>query len=117
MRSLLLAVLLLFSAECRASDPIDNLLKTLDPYGLWTNGAFQPIVLPVSASPRQVVAEYLSRDHFEPYSVVEIREINVSSYKYFAALINSNMGRKIILFKYLGSSTGTGWWARMYDAK
>ena len=115
MRPLFLVVLLFFSVVCSASDDIDSFISKLSPFGIWENGIFIPILLSESASPQQVVTEVLSKYHFDKYSIVEIKDVTINSMKYSAALIDTNRGRKIMLVRYYGGSSG--WWNKMFDAK
>lgn len=113
MRSLLLATLLLFCTICSASDSIDEIINTLDSHGLWTNGMFQPIMLSVSASPKQVATEYLNRAHLDKSNIIEIRDVTISSMKYYAVLIDSSLGEKVVILQYQGLKSG--WWSKEFS--
>lgn len=115
---LFLAVLLMFSGTCSASDAIDDLvnsLNKLNSYGLWSNGIFNPILLPESASIQQVATKFLGDYHYEKYSIVEIKDVTIDSAKFSAVLIETSRGREIVLFRYMRGDNG--WWSKMFYAK
>ncbi|MBU1631113.1 MAG: hypothetical protein KKD89_00905 [Candidatus Omnitrophica bacterium] len=50
------------------------------------------------------------------YRIIQIRKVKIRGSlpdDYFAALIDSDLGKKIALFQYQG--TAVGWWTRVYD--
>jgi hypothetical protein len=118
MRSTLFAIIAVLLVGCvTMPDPIDRLVASLSlSHGLWTNGIFLPVGLPVTASARDVVSKVLERQ-FSSCKILKIRQVSipfgVSSELYTAALIQTGAGEKIVLIKYEAG----GWWNRIYDAK
>ena len=103
------------------SDAIDNLVHKLnsDTSGLWVNGGYPNLELPEDAQPDQVVARAIQLTGFDEgpisrYDILEVRSVtlNTGMGNYSAALIDSNLGPKIILFRYEGKAIG--WWTRFY---
>jgi hypothetical protein len=117
MRSIFFIIAALLVGCATTPDPIDRLVTSLSPsHGLWTNGLFQPVRLPSTASAEDVISKVLERQ-FSSYTVLKIRQVSipfgVSSELYTAALVQTSAGQKIVLIKY----ETEGWWNRIYDAK
>lgn len=104
-------------------DPIDNLIATLAKQPLWQNGAYPIILLPQSATSPEVIDQCIKmvgfdQGHIKTYKIIEIREIDIpNSYPphHCAALIDSDLGGKIVLFRY--ENPKIGWWSRVFDVK
>ena len=116
-RLLLLTLLVYGLTASAATDPIDRLVSSLPSNGLWINGLFPKITLPDTANPSQVVAACMVNAHIERYSILAVRNVTIAgvSERYVAALVDSNVGQKVVLLRY--SSPDIGWWTRVYDAK
>lgn len=104
----------------QAHDPIATLANTLKASrGLWINGLVQLIRLPEYASPKDLLEQAISQSSFHEgkiasYRILESRkiELNAGLTGYSAALIDSNLGQKIFVFKYEGEQQ---WWNRFYE--
>jgi len=106
-----------------AADPIDKLVTQYNAsYGLWSNGTYPIIDLPPDATPKEVLAQSVKmcgfdQGHITTYKIRELRELtklNVgeSEPPYMAALVESNLGTKIFLFRPLRNNQ---WWVRFCD--
>ncbi|MEW6009112.1 MAG: hypothetical protein AB1629_05730 [Candidatus Omnitrophota bacterium] len=104
--------------ENEVADPIDKLVSQLSNDPLWRNGLFPIINLPKTAKHSEVIAECFKmtgfdQGHIKDYKIIEIRKVKISGSlpdDYFAALVDSNLGKKIVLFQY-----NNGWWTRVYN--
>ncbi len=104
------------------NDPIDMLVQKLnvDTHGLWVNGLYPDIELPEDAKPEEVIAQAFKmigfdKGHIKTYQVSKIRRVNLNAHgweKCSAAIIESDLGKKILLFKY---EEKLRWWTRFYD--
>jgi hypothetical protein len=119
MRSIFFAITFGLLVGCATtSDPIDRLVTSLSSsHGLWTNGLFQPVSLPATASTRDVISKVLERQ-FHSYQLLKIRQVAIPfgagySESYTAALVRIDSGEKIVLIRYEAG----GWWNRIYDTK
>jgi hypothetical protein len=104
-----------------ADDPISKQIASFDPYGLWTNGTSPKIDLPATASTEEVLTAMFGRvgfdkGHVKTHRVAEEREVHVGKdpTAYRAVLVETDLGRKVVLLRY--ESPATGWWTRAYDA-
>jgi hypothetical protein len=87
---------------------------------LWQNGAFPVIDLPETAPNADIIEQCLKmtgfdQGHIKTYKIIEIKKVNIRGSlpnDYFAAIIDSDLGEKIVLFQYR-----SGWWTRVYDQK
>lgn len=121
MRLALLSIIALWLAGCATTpDPIDRLVKDLYSSGLWQNGSFPVINLPATASTEDVVCKVLELDRqVTNYYIVKVRHVSIHSdflHLYTAVIVQTNLGEKIVLFKYEGQTHGF-WWSRVYEAK
>jgi hypothetical protein len=101
--------------------PVDRLVKDLrSSSGLWQNGTFPDINLPRTASTEEVLCKALEGDRqVTNYSIVKVRHVSIHSdflHLYTEVIVQTNLGEKIVLFKYEGQTHGF-WWSRIYDAK
>jgi hypothetical protein len=114
-----------FKTKCLlgSSDPIDRLVADFsNSHGLWQNGLYPMLGLPDSAALEQILERTFQktgfdRGHVSSYKVLEVRQVHIPGSlpdRYTAALVQTDLGEKIVLFKYLGQ-TG-GWWSRVYEA-
>ena len=97
-----------------AVDPIDQLVTRLSSDPMWQNGASAILDLRETASPEQIVKRVIEmtgfdRGHIKSYTILKIREVQIHGGSFSAALVQSDMGEKIVLF------TKGGGWSRVYD--
>lgn len=101
------------------SDPIAELAKRLSQDLLWHNGLFPELKLPANASAEEVVEQVFRMTGFakgrvSTYKLIEVRKVAISGEEFSAALAETDIGEKIVLFRY--SPDGRIWWSRVYDA-
>jgi hypothetical protein len=101
-------------------DAIDELLERLSKTsGLWINGVSPILESPKDASHAEVVAEMFTKISFDEgrvneHTIVEKRKVTIPSGgldQYIATIVDTNLGRKIVLLQYQQSA---GWWTRIY---
>jgi hypothetical protein len=105
-------------------DPISRLVDRLSrSNGLWINGASPVLDLPDAASTEQLLQRVFERTGFDAgrvtaHTLLTVRDVRIPvgsvSETYTAALVDTNLGRKIVLLQH-ATPTG-GWWSRAYDA-
>ncbi len=105
------------------SDSIDRLVQKLnsDIGGLWINGTYPIIRLPANAKAEEVLAQAVKMTGFDKgniktYKIRKVRRIKLNAIgmeNCSVALVESDLGTKIFLFRYEGK---TSWWTRFYDA-
>jgi hypothetical protein len=83
-------------------------------------GMYSPMRLPRTASPEQLIARIIETTSFaggkvKTYQAAEVRMVRISGVPYTAVLIETNVGRKIVLLRY--EEHVAGWWSRIYDVK
>jgi hypothetical protein len=116
---------------CSPRDPIDRLMAEL-PHQVFSH-PFVPIELPEAATAEQLISALAKRGieelgHFEfaSFRIVEKRVTNVPQEvqgkppveNYLAVLLDTNLGRRIVLFQPLRSKgEWRGWSYWIYDAK
>ena len=103
------------------TDPIDTLAKRLSATsGIWVNGLSPALELPESASSEEIVAKFFQSVSYDEgpvtrHQILETRPVQITDTlpnpKYTAVLVDTNLGRKVLLYQY---SVG-GWWTRVYD--
>ena len=112
---------------CAPKDPIDRLIVRLEAETKiisLTTYPFQPIDLPATASPTQLVAALSNRGDFRKQyaattvKIVKIREVQTPADARFgksstAVLLDSDAGQKIVLFQPMNS----GCYFRIYDSE
>ena len=104
------------------TDSIALLVSHLSASPLWENGIFPTLKLPAGATIETVVAECLhstgfDAGHIKSYQIIKKEDVTIPAVggkNYTAVLIESDLGRKIVLLTYLG--TDLGWWSRVFDA-
>ena len=118
--SVVLAHLLSWAGEIQKPDSIDWLVAKLVSSGGWESGIVSSVHLPESAVAERIVSSAFSLSwEFKGHAigkVVEIRQVQFPhiSKVYQAALVETDAGRKIVLFTYQRGNIG--WWFRIYDA-
>jgi hypothetical protein len=104
------------------TDPIEALARRLNSDPLWPNGEAPTISLLSNAAPKEVVASAVKmwgfdRGHIKTYQILEVRNIQLAAMPgCSAALVRSDLGTKILLFRYERHDKMSFWWARFYDA-
>ena len=102
-------------------DPIDALVRELNAsHGLWINGLYPIIELPPDAKPNEVLDQAIQlvgfdQGHIQSYRIQEVREVQLNTGQmetFGAALIQTNLGPKIFVFK---PEKENRWWTRFYD--
>ena len=127
MKALSIIAVLIILAGCAGSnapahDPIDELVQRLDSQGkrFWANKAYPVIEFPPDAAPKDVLAKAVTmwgfdKGQIKEYRILEVREVQfsrVTEDPYFAGLIDSDLGMKILLFK---PKEDNRWWTMVYD--
>lgn len=118
----LISLYVLVLSGCTHNDPIERLMTQV-PFEDCASYMFQPVSLPVTASPQQVIAALSKRgtfryDQITNFTILEVRKVHsqqegAKSVFYSAVLIDSNLGRKIVLLQ----PENIGWYYKIYDAK
>jgi hypothetical protein len=103
------------------TDPIISLVKRLsaDRSGEWVNGLYPRLDLPATASVYEVLDRMFQRAPFDEgyvkeYRIVEMRRVVIAGLRsepYTAAIVDTNFGRKIVLFR----RERLDWWTRIYE--
>ncbi len=124
MRVALLPILATLLVGCATtSDPVDRLVTKLSSsHGLWRNGEFPSLGLPATASTEQLVSRLFQMTGFDrgqvtTHRILKVRKVRIPGDLpdiYTAVVIDTDLGRKIVLLKYEGPAAG--WWSRVYDA-
>lgn len=117
------AIGILVLLAMKNADPIDQLVADLSQKPLWSNGTFPIVPLGEKAAPADVFrksfeSSYLAEGRIEKFKILEIRKVRIGKLapeNYRAALVSTEFGRKIVLYRYEGA--GTGWWTRVFDAR
>lgn len=103
-------------------DAIDQLVTKLSAtHGLWINGVSPILALPASASVEQVLVRVFEmtgfdRGHVTSHQMLTSRKIEIAggpTGSYTAVLVDTNLGRKIVLLQRAERSTD--WWSRVYE--
>lgn len=117
------AVAFMALAGMKKVDLIDQLLAELSQKPLWSNGTFPIVPLGEKAATADVFRKsfestYLAEGRIERFKILEIRKVRIGKLapeNYRTALVSTEFGRKIVLYRYEGA--GTGWWTRVFDAR
>ena len=101
-------------------DSIDHLVARLSANPLWQNGRSPAIDLPEHASAEQVVAKVFEMISFDKgkvtkHRIVKVRRVEIQRSPYTAALVETELGEKVVLFGFVGGRLG--WWSRVFDAE
>ena len=102
-------------------DPIIALVERLsaDRSGDWVNGLYPRLDLPATATVEAVFDRMFQRSPFNEgfvsdYTIVEMRPVVIEGLRpepYTAAIVDTNLGRRIILFR----RERLDWWTRIYE--
>jgi hypothetical protein len=123
-RSILFAIIGALLVGCGNSpDPIDRLVRDYSANGMWKSGIFPILGLSQTANQEQVIKRALEMHGYDlkqvrSCKILRIRRVYISpSYPedtgLFAALIQMDVTKKIVLFKF----EGNGWWNRVCAIK
>ena len=118
----LISLSVLVISGCRRADPIERLMSQV-PFEDCASYLYQPVSLPATASPKEVIAALSKRGTFRDqritdFTILEVRKVHslqegATSVFYSAVLMDSNLGRKIVLLQ----PESLGWYYKTYDAK
>jgi hypothetical protein len=108
------------ATKSASSDPIDQLVAQYNSsHGLWINGTYPIIELPPDAKPKEVLDQAVRKWGFDQgyiksYKIQEVRKltklyVGEREPLYTAALIESDLGPKIFLFR---PEMNNRWWVR-----
>jgi hypothetical protein len=83
---------------------------------MWQNGRFPIIDLPETAPPEQVIKRIFeltgfNNGHVKNFEILEIRHVDIGGAPYSAALVQTDLGEKIVLFTAGGGMR----WSRVCD--
>jgi len=104
-------------------DAIDALVTKINAtQWMWINGIYPIIELPSDSTPDQVLTAAVKvtgfdQGHIKTYKIHDIREVQLNTGQpetYSAALVESEFGPKIFLFK---PEKNNRWWTRFYDVE
>ena len=105
-------------------DAIDLFVANLSAdHGMWVNGV-DAFHMTQAVTPEEVVSETLRTAKFgaglmTSYQILNIRKVHIGEFPdtYTAALVDTNLGRMIVLMQYIRGkdSTPGHWWRRIYD--
>jgi len=125
MNRVLIFVALFVAGYARAdssTNSIDALAERLNSSnGLWLNGGAPIIEISSNATPKEVVSAAvamwsLERGQIKTFRIVEARKIALRELPdCYAALLETDQGMKILLFRYEHGKRGL-WWTRFFDA-
>ena len=106
-------------------DAIDLFVANLSAdNGVWHNGIDTDVVTK-AATPEEVVSETFRMAEFQRgrvtnYQILKIRKVHIDYQRdaYTAVLVDTNLGRMIVLMQYIEGkdSTSGHWWRRIYSA-
>jgi hypothetical protein len=107
------------ASAATVGDAIGVLVAKLSASPLWTNGLSPTLPLPKTASVEAVLAEMFQHVSFDPgpvtsHRILVTRRVHIGSEPepYTAVLVDTNLGRKIVLLRYDGEELG--WWSRVF---
>lgn len=85
---------------------------------MWQNGGFPRLELLRTASVPDVVAMVLTKVGFDAgrvktHRILETHVVGIGGERYTAVLLDTDLGRKIMLLRY---GSPSGWWSRVFDA-
>ncbi len=105
------------------TDPIDHLVVSLSPDGMWMNGMSVSIELPANASPAELLAALVRANRaygdLKGAKIVESRQVQIEpmANPFTAVRVATADGEKIILFQFEdGGAKGGSWWNRVYPS-
>jgi hypothetical protein len=128
MRYLLIVVALLVGLVAKA-DSIIELVTRVSSQPEWRYGIYPTIDLPRTATTNQVAEQVFKTTAFntdagiqsvKTFKLLEIRQVNIPASdtdSYTAVLVETDLGRKIAVFRWEQDQEKAYWWSRVYDAK
>jgi len=128
MRYLLIVFALLIACVTKA-DSITELVTRVSSQPEWRYGIYPTIDLPQSATTNQVVEQIFKTTAFrtdagiqsvKTFKILEIRQVCIpasDAVPYTAVLTETDLGRKIAVFRLEQDQKKPYWWSRVYDAK
>ncbi len=121
-KTLLILVLLAasFSKADSTTNSIDALVARLDSSALWQNGLAPIVELSSNATPYEVVTAAVSKSRLTPdpvrkFRITESRAVTLRGWRGYAALVDFEPGKKILLFRYEPGGGRSLWWTRFFD--
>jgi hypothetical protein len=102
---------------CTSRDPIDRVVQQASSNRYFGNGPFKPINLPPTSPITNLLAQAFEKtfplpSHVEKISILEQREVSISSISYTAVLVETENGRKVVLLRYINDQR---WWSEVYN--
>ena len=122
MKKIVAILAILHLIGCSTPDPISTLSQRLNESGgLWVNGLFPNIDLPPTATLTEVLNQAIKysgfdEGHINKYKIITVRHVTLNdgmNNEYTAALIDSDLGQKIFLMRYMRNT----WWTRFFNPK
>jgi hypothetical protein len=99
-------------------DAIDRLVARLSKNPLWINGLSPNIELAETTPTKDVVAKVFDAVSFDQgkvtrHTILRERKVTIGQEPrpYTAVLVDTNLGRKVVLVQHQGKS---GWWSRVF---
>ena len=120
--AILVSLIAIYARANSQTNYIDALVERINARNddhLWLNGVNPEIKLSSNATPQEVVDDALTKYYFgnskvKSYRILESRKVKLWDLTdCSAALIDSDLGMKILLFGYGG--VGVHWWIRRFD--
>jgi hypothetical protein len=111
MKKLIITIVAVSLLGCSTPDPIDGLSRYInESRGLWINGLYPKIDLPVTATTSDVLDEAIKKTgfdkgHIKKYRIITTRKLILydgNTHEYTAVMIDSDLGDKIILMRHNG---------------
>jgi len=128
MRYLFIVFALLTACVTKA-DSIAELVTRVSSQPEWRYGIYPTIDLPQSAATNQVVEQIFKTTAFytdagiqsvKTFKILEIRQVYIpasDAVPYIAVLAETDLGRKIAIFRLEQDQKKPYWWSRVYDAE
>ena len=117
---ILLSLIAVYASAGSQTNAIDTLVKELNSAHYdWMDGKHPVIRLSSNATPEEVISNAVVAATFvKDYRILECRRVHFrdNMLDCFAALIDSDLGKKILLFQYEACENGKGFWlSHFYD--
>jgi hypothetical protein len=116
----LAALVLMILLGCSGKDPIRSLVQRVSREATFPSGPCLPISLPSNASTSDLLKEAFKNNvplplHPANIRVIETRDVVISGMSYSASLVETGIGRKIVLLRY--EEAAHFWISLIYDTK
>jgi len=117
---ILLSLVAVYTSAGATTNAIDTLVKELNSAHYdWMGGKHPIIRLSSNATPEEVISNVVTAGTvIKSYQILECRKVRLHANMLdcFAAQVDSDIGKKILLFQYEASENGKGfWWSHFYD--